>query len=171
MLKNRVVNLRAFRQKARHHKKSLRSFLTRLQKNVPRGIDRTVGLTEKEVWNEVSCIGCANCCKVMSPTYTAKDIRRIAGHLQMTPADFKQKWLYKDRSGDWMNKSTPCQFLDLSTNMCSIYAVRPADCAGFPHLSKRRFEEFVHVHKQNIELCPATFRMIEKLKAAVSSWR
>ena len=169
MLKNRVVNLRAFRQKARHHKKSLRSFLTRLQKNVPRGIDRMVGLTEKEVWNEVSCIGCANCCKVMSPTYTAKDIRRIAGHLQMTPADFKQKWLYKDRSGDWMNKSTPCQFLDLSTNMCSIYAVRPADCAGFPHLSKRRFEEFVHVHKQNIELCPATFRMIEKLKAAVTS--
>jgi Fe-S-cluster containining protein len=163
MTRNNVVNLRAFRQKARHHKKSFRSFLTRLQKHTPRGIDEMVKGIEKEIWKVVGCTGCANCCKQMSPTYTAKDIRRIARHLQMTPASFKLKWLNKDRSGDWVNRSTPCQFLDLSTNMCGIYAVRPTDCAGFPHLSKRRFKEYVHVHKQNIELCPATFRMVEKL--------
>jgi|GEM_PF-108764 len=168
MLKNRIVNLRAFRKKARRHKKSLRGFLTRLQKNTARGIDGIVTSIEKKVWEEVSCIGCANCCKVMSPTYTAKDIKRIARHLQTTPAEFKRKWLYKDRTGDWMNKSTPCQFLDLATNMCSIYAVRPADCAGFPHLSKRRFREYVHVHQQNVELCPATYRMVERLKE--SEW-
>ena len=81
----------------------------------------------------------------------------------MTVAEFRNKWLYKDNSGDWMNKSTPCQFLDLSTNMCGIYDVRPADCAGFPHLAKRKLKDYIHVHKQNIEFCPATYKMVEKM--------
>jgi hypothetical protein len=67
-----------------------------------------------------------------------------------------------------MNVKQPCQFLDLKTNMCSIYEVRPADCAGFPHLSKKKAVDYMHVHKQNIEYCPATFKMVEKLKAAIS---
>ncbi|HEY0433481.1 MAG TPA: YkgJ family cysteine cluster protein, partial [Chitinophagaceae bacterium] len=107
---------------------------------------------------------CANCCKVMTPTYTEKDIRRISKHLSITAVDFKRRWLKKERgTGDWVNRSTPCQFLDLQTNYCTIYAVRPADCAGFPHLPKRKMVEYMHVHKQNLEFCPATYRMIEKL--------
>ena len=62
-----------------------------------------------------------------------------------------------------MNTSQPCQFLDLKTNMCTIYEVRPADCAGFPHLVKKPFKDYMHVHKQNIEYCPATMLFIEKL--------
>jgi Fe-S-cluster containining protein len=110
----------------------------------------------------------------MSPTYTPKDIKRIASHLDMTSQQFKDKWLLKERStGDWLNKSTPCQFLNLDTNMCGIYEVRPLDCAGFPHLPKKKMVEYMHVHKQNIEYCPATYRMIEKmmekLKTALGS--
>jgi Fe-S-cluster containining protein len=52
----------------------------------------------------------------------------------------------------------------LKTNMCSIYEVRPADCAGFPHLTKKKMTEYIHVHKQNIEYCPATYKMVEKMK-------
>ena len=80
------------------------------------------------------------------------------------------KWLYYDRKDkDWMNKQQPCQFLDLNTNMCSIYAVRPADCAGFPHLTKRKMVNYMHVHKQNIAYCPATYRMVEKMKLLVAT--
>jgi Fe-S-cluster containining protein len=64
-----------------------------------------------------------------------------------------------------MNRSEPCQFLDLKTNLCSIYAVRPADCAGFPHLTKKKAVEYLHVHHQNVQHCPATFLMVEKLMA------
>ena len=71
--------------------------------------------------------------------------------------------LYKDKEGEWLNVNTPCQFLDRKTNMCSIYEVRPADCAGFPHLTKKKMTEYMHVHKQNVEHCPATFKMVEKL--------
>jgi len=98
------------------------------------------------------------------PTFKEKDMKRISAHLNMTVQEFKDKWLYKQRgTGDWLNKSTPCQFLDLDTNMCSIYEVRPADCAGFPHFSKKKMVYYMHTHKQNLEYCPATYRMVERM--------
>jgi len=93
----------------------------------------------------------------------------------MSVQGFKDKWLYKERgTGDWMNRSTPCQFLDLETNLCNIYEVRPVDCAGFPHLPRKKMVEFMHVHKQNVEYCPATYRMVEKMMErlkAVGNWQ
>jgi Fe-S-cluster containining protein len=156
-----TVNLRSFRQLVRHNKKRIKSFLGRLEKKAPRGLDRMVVEADKEVWKKTDCLDCANCCKTMSPTYTGKDIRRISAHLGMTGKAFREKWLYKDKSGDWMNVKQPCQFLDLTTNMCNIYAVRPRDCAGFPHHTKKRMVDYMHMYKQNIEYCPATYRLIE----------
>ena len=158
-----AVNLRSFRSRVRHRKSAFNKFLNKLKKNPPRGLDKLAARSEAEVWREVDCLSCANCCKEMSPTYTNKDIRRISSHFKITPADFKKKWLRKDRNGDWLNRSTPCQFLDMDTNICGIYNKRPADCAGFPHLPKKRMVDYMHVHKQNIELCPATYKMVEKM--------
>ena len=105
----------------------------------------------------------------MTPTYTPKDIKRISAYLGMTPKQFKDKWLYFDKKdGDWMNVNRPCQFLDLTTNMCRIYEVRPADCAGFPHFTKKKMVDYIHVHKQNIEYCPATYKMVERMQEELS---
>jgi Fe-S-cluster containining protein len=100
----------------------------------------------------------------MSPTYTVADIKRIATHFRMSTAAFKKQWLYKNETGAWMNQQQPCPFLDLQTNKCRIYAIRPADCAGFPHLTKTPMTDYMHVHKQNIEFCPATFKLATKLR-------
>ena len=76
----------------------------------------------------------------------------------------KKRWLRKERGvNKWVNKSKPCQFLDLQTNLCTVYKVRPADCAGFPHLAKKNFINYIHVHRQNLDECPATFKMIERM--------
>jgi Fe-S-cluster containining protein len=158
-----AVNLRSFRQRVRHRKTAFKRFLNKLEKNPPRGLDLLTAKSEKEVWREVDCLTCANCCKEMSPTYTVKDVRRIATHFDMKPEAFRKKWLKKDRSGDWLNKSTPCQFLNMEDNKCSIYSIRPADCAGFPHLPKKKMVDYIHVHKQNIEYCPATYKLVEKM--------
>jgi Fe-S-cluster containining protein len=100
----------------------------------------------------------------MTPTFTPNDIRRISKHLDMSVKDFRKKWLKKERgTGDLINKSTPCQFLDLKTNFCNIYEVRPLDCSGFPHLPKKKMLDYIHIHKQNIDYCPATFKMVEKM--------
>lgn len=162
------VNLRSFKQKVVTYKRRMRGFLTRIEKNPPRGLDTMVASIDKEVWQETDCLSCANCCKQMTPTFTSKDVNRISKYLRMSAQDFREKWLYLDRNGDWMNKTTPCQFLDKKTNMCGIYDVRPADCAGFPHLTRKKMTDYMQWHKQNIAYCPATFRMVEKLMDRVA---
>lgn len=150
------------------YRRKFRYFLTRLETVKPRGLDKVALEADKEVWQETDCLSCANCCKTMTPTFTPQDIKRISAHFNQTPEEFKEKWLYKERSsGDWMNKKQPCQFLDLKTNMCNIYENRPADCAGFPHHTKKHFTEWVHVYKQNVEYCPATFKLVEKMMEKV----
>lgn len=159
-----MFSLRSFKQKVRFTKKSFKSFLGKLEKKPPRGLDTIAEQVDAEVWPEVDCLSCGNCCKTMTPTFKRKDIIRISAHLQMTPSAFQEKWLtYDKKDDDWINKKQPCQFLDLKTNMCSIYEVRPADCAGFPYLKKKKMTDYIHVHQQNIEYCPATYRMVEKL--------
>lgn len=162
------VNLRRLKKQFATKKKLFRNFITRAEKKSSETLAALSDQIDKEVWQEVNCLSCANCCKVMSPTYTWQDIKRISAHLQMRPKDFKEKWLYLDkRENDWMNKSRPCQFLNLQTNMCSIYEVRPADCAGFPHLNKKPVPDYLYIHKQNIEYCPATMLFVEKLKSSL----
>ena len=164
-----AINFRKFKKRFEEKRKSLRRFITGAENNPPRNLETLAEQADKEVWTQVNCLSCANCCKAMSPTYTFRDIKRIAAHFGMRPKDFRDKWLYLDkRENDWMNKSRPCQFLDLKSNMCSIYEVRPADCAGFPHLIKKPITDYMYVHKQNIEYCPATMLFVEKLYAAIN---
>ena len=164
MIEMKPVNLRSFKQRVRHNKNSFRRFLSKLEKTPPPGLKNLTNRLEKEVWKEVDCLSCANCCKTMTPTFTAKDIKRISAHLGQTEDEFKTKWLRRERGGDrdWLNKTEPCQFLDMKTNMCGIYEVRPADCAGYPHLQKN-MKDYGHVYKQNIECCPATYKIVEKM--------
>lgn len=141
----------------------LRGFLTEVAQNPPPLLDSHAEQIDTEVWQETDCLACANCCRTMSPVFTNQDIKRIATHFRMAVAAFKEKWLYKTRDDEWMNRTQPCPFLNLNTNRCSIYAIRPADCASFPHLTKKRMVDYMHVHKQNIAYCPATFKLVEKL--------
>jgi Fe-S-cluster containining protein len=158
------VNFNSFRQKVRLYKKIFKRFLSKIEKKPPRGLDKMTVEINAEVWKEVDCLSCANCCKKMTPTFTIKDIKRASTYLGMKPSAFKAKWLrYEKKDDDWVNVSQPCQFLDLTNNMCSIYEARPADCAGFPHLTKKKMVDYIHIHQQNINYCPATYKMVEKL--------
>ena len=159
---------RKFVNKVLQHRSRFRRFLTRVENNPPKDLDVYADIIDKEVWKETNCLACANCCRTMTPTYTFKDLQRISKHLNMTISQFKAKWLYKDKEGEWMNVSTPCQFLDRKTNLCTIYDIRPADCAEFPHLTKKKMTEYMHIHKQNVQHCPATFKMVEKLMDMVN---
>lgn len=159
-----IVNLRTFKKKFELNKRSFRTFLTKLENKPPQGLHKTMVEVDKEVWAEIDCLSCGNCCKKMTPTFTPADIKRIAGYFNMTPDAFREKWLTFDKKeGDWQNVKQPCQFLNLTDNKCSIYPIRPADCAGFPHLTKKNPTDYIHVHKQNIQYCPATYKMVEKM--------
>jgi Fe-S-cluster containining protein len=119
---------------------------------------------DAEVWQDIDCLTCANCCKTMTPTFTKADIKRISGFLKMTSKEFYDKWLEKDTdNGDIVNKKQPCQFLN-KDNKCSIYEVRPADCSGFPHFKKKDILDYTHVFNENLHRCPATLKWVEKME-------
>ena len=143
----------------------LYNFLNRVTRDQPRRLQRIAEKATGAAWEGVDCLTCANCCKTMKPTYRSSDIKRIATFLKMSTDAFKKKWLRKEPGvNEWINKTTPCQFLDMKTNMCKVYEVRPSDCSGFPHLAKKRMIDYVHVHKQNLNECPATFKMVQRMK-------
>lgn len=161
------MDLKKFDKKAQKKKGKLVKFLKKLDKIVPEGFDQLVAETDEAVWQDVDCLECANCCKTMTPTYSTKDIRRIAKHFGITQKEFKAKWLYQEEeTGDWMNTSTPCQFLQ-DDNKCSIYEIRPSDCAGFPHHYKKEFDLYNDTYIGNVERCPATFELVNRLRKRV----
>jgi Fe-S-cluster containining protein len=146
------------------NKKPFRKFIDHLEEAKHKGVKKQAIEADKEVWQEVDCLSCANCCKKMTPTLNKEDRKRIADHLGLSHKEFKHKFLVYDKDDDdWRMQKQPCVFLDLSSNKCSIYPVRPADCAGFPHLTKTPLKSYMYIHKQNIEYCPATYRFVEKM--------
>ena len=99
------VNLRSFKQKVRHNGKQLKSFLTKTSNHNSKAWEANAEEMNEEVWKEVDCLSCANCCKTMTPTFTPTDIKRISAHLNTTPKEFKEKWLHYDKKdNDWLNK-------------------------------------------------------------------
>jgi uncharacterized protein len=159
----------AFKRKMNTEKRKLKAFLTRLDKYKVPELKQWSKEAEVEAWKDTACLQCSNCCRGMTPTFTTNDIARISAHFKLTPDEFKQKWLHKEKStGDWVNVKQPCQFLDLDTHMCSIYDIRPIDCATFPHFDKKP-NEYGHVFKQNLEYCPATLKWVEAIKEKVEA--
>lgn len=160
------MDLLQFRRKAARNKTGLIAFLNKLDEIVPDDMPELVAEADAEVWKEVDCTTCANCCKTMTPTYNRADIVRISQHVRMSPKDFKEKWLMKEDNGDWVNKLQPCQFLQ-PDNRCGIYEVRPLDCAEFPHHNKKPFDEYNETFIGNVPRCPATNELVNKLKKRV----
>jgi len=158
------MELKRLKSAYNKNKRSFRSFITRLEKSRHAGINKLAENIEKEVWQEVQCLSCANCCKKMTPTLNAADKKRIANYLGISTEAFTEKYLeYDKKEKDWRMQKQPCMFLDLKTNKCGIYEIRPLDCRGFPHLTKKPMKTFMYIHKQNIEYCPATYRFVEKM--------
>lgn len=154
----------------RKQAKSLRSFLKKFDSHYIRGINTLVSEASDKTWAEVDCLDCANCCKVMTPTFTKADLKRISSHFGMSEKAFYDKWLSTDPdNGDRVNRIQPCQFLNLKDNKCSIYAIRPEDCAKFPHFKRKPFGDFNHIHTQNIEYCPATLRFVSLLQDKIEA--
>ncbi|MBL0103938.1 MAG: YkgJ family cysteine cluster protein [Bacteroidetes bacterium] len=147
----------------RKNKKKYTTFLKGLQRRKLRGLDALAIALHKKAFKAVDCLACANCCKTMSPTYKKADVKRISKHLGMSFSQYYEKYLYKDKSGDYMNTQGPCQFLR-KDNKCSIYPVRPKDCSGFPHTQNRDFKLYIAgTHIQNMEYCPATMYIVENM--------
>lgn len=160
------MDLKQFKKRAARKKVKLTAFLNKLDDIVPEDMHKVVAETDRTVWADVNCMECANCCKTMTPTFRKSDVVRISAHLGMKPKEFIDRWLIKEEdTGDWVNKTQPCQFL--VKNKCSIYEVRPRDCAEFPHHNKKPFDLYNDTFVNNLVHCPATLTLVERLEKKV----
>ena len=113
-------------------------------------------------FKKIDCLDCAACCKNYSPRFKPPDIKRISKFLGMKESAFMDAYLLRDDEGDFVVVSKPCPFLN-QDNTCSIYEVRPTDCARFPYTDEAVFLEKKKITLKNSTFCPAAFTVIEAL--------
>lgn len=160
------MNVEIYRQQALQKQNEHRKFLDRLRRRAPKNLDYIVEETHEEVFEEINCLECANCCKTTGPLFTPKDIERIAKHLRMKPSDFEEKYLRIDEDQDSVLKHVPCDFL-MEDHYCSIYDVRPKACREYPHTDRKKIYTINKIMLKNTLICPAAFVFVEKMQAKV----
>lgn len=123
--------------------------------------DSALEVVHNQVFRDVDCLECANCCKSAPPIVLQKDIKRIAAFLKIPPKTFKRKYVLTDIDGSMSFDRVPCVFLQ-EDNRCSIYEVRPEACRDFPHLTKD-FKARTSLHMNNYSICPASQKIIDHI--------
>jgi len=126
-------------------------------------IDRKAKQFHLEVFDQIDCLACANCCKTTPAILTIQDIKRISRHLKISKKQFIHKYALQDINGEIVFRKVPCFFL-LADNKCEIYKIRPEACSDYPHTDSQGFIKKNHLHIENIKLCPAVYHIIKKLK-------
>ncbi|WP_148783483.1 YkgJ family cysteine cluster protein [Aquimarina intermedia] len=140
-----------------------KKFFAKLKKKPPKNLDLVMEELHTKEFERTDCLTCGNCCKTTGPLFTDKDVDRIAKHLKMKSVDFEKQYLRNDDDGDFVLQSVPCVFLGID-NYCSIYDVRPKACQEFPHTDRKKFQQIASLTMKNIEICPAAFNIVEKMK-------
>ncbi|HEY9007278.1 YkgJ family cysteine cluster protein [Ohtaekwangia sp.] len=157
------MDLQQFRLQAQQRDKDNKKFLQSLKKKDARKVDDVFHELHEEVFEEMDCLTCANCCKTTSPIFYQTDIERVAKSLRMKPGDFIEKYLRIDEDKDYVLKSSPCPFLD-TDNYCMVYEDRPKACREYPHTDRKKMVQIMDLTHKNTLVCPAVLEMVERLK-------
>jgi uncharacterized protein len=155
--------LHNWQKKSKDKQKQFKNFLAKADKNQ---VLEELPHLHQEAFEKVNCLECAACCKNYSPRFKTPDIKRISKHLGMKENFFIEKYLKVDEDGDFVVKSTPCPFLG-ADNFCSVYDVRPSDCARFPYTDEDVIIKRQKLTLKNASFCPITFYVLEKLSATL----
>lgn len=161
------MDLSSFNDTSTSRAKSNKGFLSTIKKSNPRKIDEAFHRLHEEVFEEIDCLQCANCCKTTSPIFYQADIERASKALRMKPGDFIEKYLTIDEDKDFVLKSSPCTFLD-NENFCSIYESRPKACREYPHTNRKKMVQIADLTYKNTLVCPAVLEIVERLKSVLS---
>jgi|TARA_B110001469_G_scaffold126360_1_gene143814 hypothetical protein len=156
--------LQSLPKKVQENKKVHRNFFIKLRKKTPKNLDAIMEKLHDDEFKKSDCLQCANCCKTTSPIFTKKDIERISKSFRIKTRQFIDTYLNVDDDQDYVLKTSPCTFL-AEDNTCNIYDVRPKACQEYPHTNRKSFEKISDLTLQNVAICPATFNIVEALRA------
>src|ERR1043166_3131834 len=159
----RMINVDSFKSRSVNLKKENESFYRKLRSKPPKNLDEYFHSLHDEVFEEINCLSCANCCKTTSPIFYERDIERAAKAVKMKPGDFIEKYLRVDEDKDYVLKQSPCAFLD-TENYCMIYEDRPNACREYPHTNRKKMHQVLDLAMKNTMVCPAVLEITERLK-------
>lgn len=138
--------------------------LHHLAKFNTKNFDHVVADFHAEVFAEIDCRECGNCCRRLGPLFNKSDIKRVAKEIGADPDEFQAENLRQDEDGDWVFNTMPCPFVG-DDNLCSVYARRPAACEDYPHTAERNIQRRLPRLAKNVLFCPAAVLIAEKIIA------
>ena len=94
------IDIEKYHQLALQKQKEHRKVLANLKKKPPKNLDKIAQEIHDEVFQEIDCTACANCCKTLGPDFKEADITRIAKYFKMKLPAFEAEFLQVDEDGD-----------------------------------------------------------------------
>ncbi len=152
------LDLENFRRESKSDYPSNQKLKSRLKKIKPKELDHKFEELHGEVFEELDCLDCANCCKTTSPIFLQTDIDRLAKVFKMKSSGFIDSYLHRDEEGDYVLNSAPCVFLG-DDNKCLVYEDRPKACREYPHTNRKKMHGILELTLKNTLVCPAVFKI------------
>jgi uncharacterized protein len=160
-----ITDIPLIRRYARHNEDAdwrFRSYLKGSNKPDTE-IDQTVQAITDEVWKDIDCTTCANCCKTLQIVVDDNDILQLSKSILIKPSQFVKLYVETDGDGTKLLKSQPCVFLG-QDKKCTVYENRPKACRDFPYLHRPRFRNRSITMVSNLGICPIVFNVWQRLK-------
>lgn len=154
------MDLEAFNKDAEAHFDKHKTLIKQLRK--VKKLDDIFHVAHEEVFKELDCLECANCCKTTSPIFYEPDIERVARAVKMKTAEFIITYLHKDEDNDFVLNVTPCPFLGYD-NKCIVYENRPKACREYPHTNRKRMKQILNLTLKNSQVCPAVNEVLKQI--------
>lgn len=139
-----------------YFKKELKKFSSEI-------VDGWVAKLNAHYEKVIDCKVCGNCCSKLEPGVEDNEIEKLAEAMMEDPVSFRRNRIDFDGRALYL-KTKPCLFL--KDCKCTVYEIRPAACAGFPHLDQPHFKYKQSVWA-NYEICPIVYEVVEGLKRAL----
>ncbi|MBN2435748.1 MAG: YkgJ family cysteine cluster protein [Spirochaetes bacterium] len=158
---------KALLSRAASQKRETKLLLEQLKRKKIKNLDKLFKRITEEIFYEIDCLDCGNCCRVLGPRINNSDMDRMSHYLGMRRAGFRNHYLTVDEDGDAVFKSMPCPFLAQDDNTCAIYKARPRACMEYPHTDAKYMEKKLDLVFQNSLYCPAVILILEKIKEEI----
>jgi Fe-S-cluster containining protein len=149
--------------KANARNKEIKRQMTHLSKMNKNGFDQIVAKYHDEVFADIDCLKCGNCCRALGPRFREMDIKLLCKETGGTPKAFKAKYLKEDDEGvGYVLKELPCPFLN-EDDSCSEYDRRTLSCQEYPHTQSRSIQRHLVRLSYNSLICPGAYLIAVKI--------
>ena len=156
--------LRDWRANAARRENVHYRFLRSLKMRDRAPVDAVAQRVHADVFAQIDCTRCANCCKTAAVSLDDDDIDRIAAHRGVERDAFIAAYLQPyPVEGRYHMNAQPCPLLG-ADDRCTVYAVRPECCRSYPNTDREGFATRTYQHASNATICPAVYHIVERMR-------